>query len=500
MNELLNTFLTIMKEMEASEIQAIENPEVFTVHYEVTIDAIKQLSRNYASVLHNSQISFEVNCEGKNLGFENFNRVSDFLNVDENAQLTLAINKKQRFQLDENTFVFFKREFFFKSFDVLNTNFIKNINFRKSIHFYIPIEKEYSNSYVKLFPIENNKINYAADLDVDSVSELERLIKIREDTSRVTRSFFIPNFYEFLNISDDFKEWFDRNLFLASLIYLSNKFSDTKVIIRGHKNSEIDFSTEFCVKHAKIFYKKIFQFAYEEKHYNDKIEIARNILTIYLGTSDSTEKLDELIPKIEKTISSHFTAYIQDSIKKFFTDRKDVVKETHKYATDLKGESDKLLAYINTSLIGVVTAVFSGALGLSKGDRLFLIVAFTLHAAVFTISYFYNKNYVQERIEEIERVYGEYTKEFVVVAEKDLTDIKDIYIYPAVKNVEKYIIRYRNLIAVLVLLMIGAAATSCFLPDSLLNNKPEENKVKTTISKTGENDPNTQSVIDSIYK
>ncbi|MVQ37267.1 hypothetical protein GON05_21855 [Paenibacillus sp. MAH-34] len=490
-----------MKEIETSEIKAIENSEDFTVQYEVNIDAIKLLSHRYVSVFQNSQISFEVNCEGKNLGFENFNRVSDFLDADGKAQLTLAINKKQHFQLDENTFIFFKRESFFKNFDVLNKNFIKNINFQKTIHFHLPVDKEYSNSYVKLYPIENGMIYYAADLDDNSISEQERLIKIRDDTSRATRPFFVPNFYEFPKISEDFKQWFDKNLFKASLIYLSNKISnDNKVIIRGHKNTEIDFSTDHCVKHAEIIYKKIFQFAYEEKHYNDKIEIARNILTIYLSTSDSTEKLDELMPKIEKTISSHFTAYIQDSIKKFFTDRKDVVKETHKYATDLKGESDKLLTYINTSLIGVVTAVFSGALGLSKGDRLFLIVAFSLHAIVFAVSYFYNKNYVKERIEEIERVYGEYTKEFVVVAEKDLLEIKNIYINPAVQNVEKYIRRYRNLITILVLLMLAAAVTSYFLSSSFFNNKPQENKISTQINKTGENNPSVQSVNESIYK
>ncbi|MCR8633511.1 hypothetical protein [Paenibacillus radicis (ex Xue et al. 2023)] len=479
MNVLLNTFLTIMKELESSEVGYKEDSELFTVNYKTHIDTIKKLAANYEAVFHNYQISFEVICEGK-MGFENFKLASRLLKPAEDISLTLTINKKQQLKLDENTFVFFKLESFQKIFNTFNTGFNKGIDTSKAIHFHLTVDKNYYNPYVKLYRIEDGVIHPAIVLDDNNIKEQDRVLKIREETSRSMTNYFIPDFYEIEGLCGALKPWFEQNLFHASLIYLSNKITaENQITIRGNKNVELIFSQDFIVMNAAVIY-RIFKFSFEDKHYNDKIEISRNILTIYLNTSDNTKKLDELLPKIEKTISSHFTAYIQDSIKKFFNDRKEVIKEAHKFASDLKSEAEKLLTYINTSLIGIITAIFSGALGLSKGERWFLLVAFALHLLVFLLSYLFNRGYVKRRMKETLDLYDQYIEKFVILAQDDLDDIKRIYINPSKLTIESYLRKYFWVIAGLIVLMCALIILGVKLPDTFFEITPPSIKTNPT--------------------
>ncbi|OMD05143.1 hypothetical protein, partial [Paenibacillus odorifer] len=157
--------------------------------------------------------------------------------------------------------------------------------------------------------------------------------------------------------------------------------------------------------------------------------------------------------------------YIQDSIKKFFTDRKEIVKESHKFATDIKAEADKLITYINTSLIGLVTAIFAGSLGLSKGERWFLLLAFCLHGIAFVLIFLFNSYFIKKKIRDILNIYEEYTISFVVLAKEELDDIKKIYIDSSEKNVENYLKIYKRVTISLIILMFIFIVVGAYLPD-----------------------------------
>ncbi|MEV2353389.1 hypothetical protein ABNF72_17120 [Paenibacillus larvae] len=433
MDSLLNTFLAILSELESFEQECSEDPSLFTVNYSVPLPMIRIISKRYEEVFRNFDVSFEILYEERRLDFNAFKQNDRFMNTDAQLELKLTINKRVKLCLSENTFVFFKNQYFFKHFNVLNSELFRSINVEKEIITHLPIEKPYSNSYLKLIPIGLNAITSANKLSEKTKEEFDLIRKIHDEVARGGDRHPLPNYYKIDGLTGSFKSWFDQNLFHASLLYIANKMSEYgKIVIRGHKTTEISPSQELSVQNALAIF-NIYRFCYEEKHYNDKIEIARNIFTIYLNSTDSAAKIDELLPKIEKTISNHFSAYIQDSIKKFFNDRKDVVKEAHKFGSDLKKESDKLLTYINTSLIGIITAIFSASLGLSKGERWYLIIALIFHALLFIFSYLFNRSYIEKRKNEITRLYGKYTSKFVVLAEDDLEDIKKIYIDPGVK-------------------------------------------------------------------
>ncbi|TVY09069.1 DUF2207 domain-containing protein [Paenibacillus cremeus] len=468
MNSLLKSFLAIMKELGSFEVTFTEDPSLFSISYSLPFSVVRKIADAYEGIFSNFDVSFELFYERK-LDYNAFLQNAKFIATDDNLEFKLTLNKQVKLKLPENTVIFFKNKSFFKYFDALNIKFFEKINVGKNISIHLPLEHSYSNSFIRLHPIEESIIIPAEDLSPEAVEEFSLIKKIHDEVTRGGIYYPLPNYYQIDDLPDHLKSWFDQNLFHASLLYLANKLSDDKkVVLRGHKNAEITLCSDLKIRHAAILY-QIFRFCYEEKHYNDKIEIARNIFTIYLNSTDTAEKIDELLPKIEKTISNHFSAYIQDSIKKFFNDRKDVVKEAHKFGSDLKAESDKLLTYINTSLIGVITAIFSGALGLSKGERWYLIVAFALHALLFIFSYVFNRNFVEKRKDEITSLYDKYTSKFVILAEDDLEDIKKIYIEPAVINVKSYLKLYKRVIIGLVAFMIILIVIGIWLPDSFFS-------------------------------
>ncbi|MGF9713729.1 hypothetical protein [Paenibacillus naphthalenovorans] len=481
MELLLNTFLAILSELESFEQECSEDPSLFSIKYSVPLSMVRMIAEKYEKVFRNFDVSFELFYE-RRLDFNAFKQIDRFMDTDDHLELKLTINKQVKLCLTENTFVFFKNQYFFKHFNAFNSELFRKINIEKEIIIHLPIEKPCSNSYIKLIPIGLNAITSANKLNEKMKEEYDLIKKIHDEVTRGGDRYPLPNYYKIDGLMDSFKSWFDQNLFHASLLYIANKMTeDRKIVIRGHKNIEISLSQEMNVQNATSIF-NIYRFCYEEKHYNDKIEIARNIFTIYLNSTDSSAKIDELLPKIEKTISNHFSAYIQDSIKKFFNDRKDVVKEAHKFGSDLKAESDKLLTYINTSLIGIITAIFSGSLGLSKGERWYLIIAFLLHAVLFIFSYLFNRNYVDKRKNEITNLYEKYTSKFVVLAEDDLEDIKKIYIDPAVENVNSYLRLYKKVIIGLIVLMILLIIIGLRLPESLFTTNNKSNDAPAVIN------------------
>ncbi|WP_068794074.1 hypothetical protein [Brevibacillus laterosporus] len=475
MNQLLNNILAMLEEMRFSSKKTnskSEDIEMLHLSYSFHNNTLLTILEKYKDLLHENGIMLEVRINEELMDFQDY--LQDgvvFCDEYDLVETTVIINKLKKFNLDSNTFVFFEKLSFFSCFNVFKDKTFNGTNHEKTICVYLPIESPIINDYFHLYPITDAELHLPAVLNEEFKQEKKRVSKIREELARVENFVPIPEMYKFLSIKDsDLKRWSDQNLFNLCLMHLSNKLVDNQIIIRGTKNIEVPLKGEFQTRNAHIIY-KIYRFSYEERHYNDKIEIVRNIFSIYLSSTETVEKIDSLLPKIDKTVSRHFSAYIKDSVKKFFGDKKDVVKEAHKFGSELKGESDKLLTYINTSLIGIITAIFSGALGLSKGERWLLLSAFILHAIVFLISYLFNRRHVKDRISNIEFVFDKYTSNFVVMEPEEVEEIKKIYIEPSQKKVKSYLKNYFWVILTLVIIMVVCIIIGAYLPDSLFNDK-----------------------------
>ncbi|WP_270619781.1 hypothetical protein [Paenibacillus macerans] len=467
MNELLKSFLSVLNESNLVEVSYTEDITIFNVSFKSQASEIARIAVQYKDIFERPNISFEVFYESL-MDYSSFLRLFEIGILENELELKLAINKKEYFSLSENVFLFFRLDSFLENCDVFKEDFLRLVNMSKKVIFYLPTEKHYSSNFLDIIPLNECSFQGAENQNAKIIHECTRVKNIHNENSNSELS-IVPDFFSIGKIEGSLKSWFDKNLFNSSLVFLSNKLikedQNFKVIIKGHKNIEIKFTPNHKVENAATLY-KIYKFSIEEKHHNDKIEITRNIFTIYLETIDSTDNLDKMLLKIEKTISSHFSAYIQDSIKKFFNDRKDVIKEAHKHASDLKSETDKLLSYINTSLIGVITAIFSGAIGLSKGERWFLIVAFVLHLLLFLISYIFNRGFVEKRVDDILQLYKRYTANFVILANDELDEIESMYLTPAAKNIEFYLKLYKRVILCLIIFMVLLIYLGLQLPES----------------------------------
>lgn len=137
------------------------------------------------------------------------------------------------------------------------------------------------------------------------------------------------------------------------------------------------------------------------------------------------------------------------------------------------------MTYINTSLIGIVTAIFAGSLGLSKGERWFLLLAFGLHGIAFLLTYLFNKSFVMRRITNIEKLYDDYIEKFVVLAKNELDEIKGMYIVPSIKNVNDYLNTYRLVTMILILLMMILVVVGISLPNHVFS---ADAKTKATVT------------------
>jgi hypothetical protein len=487
MNSFIETFAEIrsITSVNSTKIDLQETLESYVHKFDMPYAHIKQMVDLYGErAFSNYLVSITVHDSNQErpLLYDDFLSLSPLLYSQKpNAILTveLKVNKDIAFGLSANEFIFFEMEWFNALFHFHNEQIFERINKNEVVKIYLPIQTELKNEYLHLLPHLHHHLG-DLNLDDEALNHIVRILKIRDECCGIYACCTVPEMFLMNNVTDpELKSWFDKNLFGISLCYIGNKMTEPNgVVIRGNKNIEIDLSTDFVLENAKSIY-NIYKFSYEEKHQSDKIEIARNVITIYLNTAENASKLNELAPTIEKTIKSHFTAYVQDTIKKFFNDRKDVIKEAHKFASDIKGEADKLMTYINASFLGIVTAFFAGSLGLSKGERWYLLLAFGLHAIAFLLTFLFNQIFVKKKLNDIVRIYDEYTNKFVFLASEELAEIKKIYIVHSVENVNKYLRTYMWVTISLIIFMIVLIWLGVNLPESYFNeNSPPKNIFK----------------------
>jgi CHASE3 domain sensor protein len=271
---------------------------------------------------------------------------------------------------------------------------------------------------------------------------------------------------------------FQKNLFFLSLLHISNKYENETFIVRGQKSVEINWEKDVQPQNAGILY-SIFNFCYGREQAQDKLEIGRNIITIY-HNNESLEKLDAQLEKVEKTVKRHFSLYVNDKIKKFFDETKKANDEAHKYAKETRDAADKVVSNINTSIIGLITAVFSGIVIMARGNKWFLIVAFLLHMFYFGLAYCLNRHFAEKKQREILNVYDQSIGYISNVSDEEKKEIKQMYIAPASNSIDENLKIYKRLIySLMVLMLILSTVVFFFMPEiEKGKNQNEQQNIK----------------------
>lgn len=452
-----------------------ESFDLVDVRYKGKVDSFIHIVKNmnYLNETTSKHISVEAIIKTTTLYDQQFIEKydMDIIEDDQDAEIIVRFNKKKSLKLHQNVALFFNMDHFLEEWDVYNSkidSFFEGIDKNKQLSIYLPIEEEINNPYLKLKPFLDYHGDEPVTLEDGPQKIIAECIKIREEYTRIPPNMPFPYYFYFESGQSKLPEKlfarFQENLFFVSLLHISNKYENGKFVIRGQKSVGYQWEKDLNPHFSEVMF-NIFNFCYGKEHVQDKLEIGRNILTTYY-TDDSLNQLDEQLEKIEKTINRHFSLYVNEKIKKFFDETKKAIDEAHKYAKETREAADKVVSNINVSVIGLITAVFSGIVIMSRGDKIFLIVAFVLHFFYFIFSYNFNKYFAVKKQKEILAVYDQSIGYISNITEEEKKEIKQMYIDPASSSIDNNLKIYKWLSIILAVLMIFFSVTFSILMPS----------------------------------
>ncbi|WP_404331617.1 hypothetical protein [Mesobacillus maritimus] len=426
-------------------------------------------------MLKGTDISFKFVIDGSSPFYDgDFIKTSRYIQNEQTILLTVSVNKKIGFSLNDNQILFFEMESFLSFFKWQNEKFLsilQSVNYEKFIHIYLPVDKMFKNHFVKIIPINDLGKYHVEPLGEKQIQEIRIIRESREELTRVEHWFPFPHAFSLDTNHENLNRQLQQNLFFVSLIHIANKFKDNIFTIRGQKNLELAHDETFIPKNASILY-SIFKFSFGAEQTQDKLEITRNIITIYLH-QETIKQLDEQLDKMKQTIERHFSMYVQDKIKKFFDDTKDAIDLAHKYALEAREAADKIATNISTSILALITAVFSGIVVMARGNFLFLVVALGLHILYFLLSYSFNRHFALKKQTDINYIYDLTNENFTNIALDEKEQIKEKYVTPAINsirsNLKKYFWLTFGMIVFMIVLILGT-----YLTQDLFTNQNEQ--------------------------
>ncbi|KMP38514.1 hypothetical protein TU52_00505 [Bacillus cereus] len=453
MRGFLEVFLELLKELKArgalNDWEEDYNNLSFT--FQDNYGYFKKLfsSELYNKELKENRLSFKFCVEEEHIFRDEEFYKYDFFDDEQATKVTVDLNKLVCFGVENNEILFLSKESFVKHFKITRKNcisFFEKINSRKYVYIYLPVDNTVENDYIKILPLTHFGMSSSISiLQEEKYEELESVKKKREEYTRLGSSYPIPTVFDIKVEDIEILNVFNFNLFFTCLLHIANKFMGNRFLIRGQKNIELIYEDTSVFKHAKELH-DIYCSTYKlEKFVQDKLEIVRNVISIYCKSEDDIRNLDMQLKKIEATAKRYFNAYISDEVKSFLKDTKEAIELAHKHAIGAHESADKIITNINTSIIAIVTAVFTAVVTMSKGDILFLIVALGLHGFYFCISYWYNSSFVTQKKKDILSLYEISSEKVSVISETEREEIKVSILNPAIQNIDNNLKKYKRL-------------------------------------------------------
>jgi cell division protein FtsB len=492
-NSLFNNFLSLLNNLDGtlSRVSIEEQFDTLFVNYEESAIKYKEFFKkdDNKEFLKDSTFSFKFQTQGSpSIYDEKFLETSLYIIDSDIITLTLSVNKIKAFALSTNELLFFDLDSFLSKYRLYNESLqsiLKNMDFTKIIHIYLPIKEMSQNQFIKIIPHNELGLHSVVSLEEKHIQEFSNIRENREELTRIEFWFPLPQIFSLRTSEVKLNEVFSQNLFFTSLMHIANKYINDKFVIRGQKNLELSFDKGFAPKNATTLY-AIYRFSFGEEQTQDKLEITRNIITIYLH-QETIEQLDEQLEKMKQTIERHFSMYVQDKIKKFFDDTKDAIDLAHKYALEARDAADKIATNISTSILALITAVFSGIVIMSRGNFLFLVVALLLHILYFILSYSFNRHFALKKKNDITDIYDLTSKNFTNIAPDEKEEIKEKYILPAINSITTNLRKYLGLTISLIVFMVILIIGSYFAKDLINNTTNQPTQSVTTEQKSNKN-------------
>ncbi|PLS17606.1 hypothetical protein CVD28_11475 [Bacillus sp. M6-12] len=454
MRSYLPTFLEFYKQL-ISDKQILNWTEDFlTLSFSFSekfafFQSLENVNPLFTEELKGDRISFNFIYGEDSFYDQDYFKFRKFIESEQEIKLIIRINKKKSFDLNSNEILFFKVEAFKKKFNFLDSDMLKFFNtYTKSdfINIYLPIIREEKNSYLKILPLEEFESESVSEISHEDLEKLNLSSTIREEYTKVPNQFPIPEIFKLGGaIEESIKDTFSLNLYYLVLYHIANKFNVNTFLFRGQKNLEISWSYDFSPQNVESLW-KIYDFVYKiEKFVQDKLEISRNIFTIYQHNEGSIDSLDKQVPVIFETIEQHFNIYISNQVKEFFSNKKDAIDEAQKYAVSAREAADKVVTNINSSMIAIITVILTTVVFLAKGDYIFFSIALILHIIYLVISYLFNSNFAKTKKSVLFSQYQKSSEQIPIVSKEEREKINTDFLSPALKEIDDNLKVYKSL-------------------------------------------------------
>lgn len=450
----------------ANKSNVHETDSIYKVSYKSNVDTFKTaLDHPNMSVINEYQRNIRISFFYDNAPFtlEMF-RSYDLENIQ--CQMDVFITKNNIVQNHFDYGIYFDTEKLSENILSGDTDLFGNSEQRKVI--FLPLKQQFQNDYIYFVPISDID-NYYIDnelliINQSSINKIKIIEEIFDD--RVN-----PLTYYFKNrINDELLMNALNYKFLISVLQLlSNKVTNNGFVFKGYHHLEIGKSHYFKVLNPdKVL--ELLLFNMDEDKYNDKIEITRSVVTIYLSDEDNVEKFDRLLPKIIETIEIHFKAYINKQLDQFFDRRKEIVEEAHKAASTSREQTDKVISSINVTLIALITASLTSVFAYNRGDKFLFVIAIASHLIYFIISSIINYYSSKHKRNEIEVQFSNYCDEFAIIEQEQIDNIKDKYLLSSLNRLNGTLKLFKIITLLIIVLVFISLILVIYLYNPPTNN------------------------------
>lgn len=229
-------------------------------------------------------------------------------------------------------------------------------------------------------------LNLESNIIKNQVTERTRLQKLYCN-SRIQWNNILPDhlYFKEQRFNDTTGILKVANLFVVKMClhFIANVSDKDEFLFRGYKElaikNDIRDSNQVSLEMVGDLF-RIYDSIYSVQT-QDKILIARNVITIYLTEEDTIDSVLHNLEKITNAFESNVDSYVKDKVKSFFDKKKDL----EKYVRDTSEAFSKQIASVSDNLykswLALVGAILGGVVTYSaKASPLILGIFFILFA------------------------------------------------------------------------------------------------------------------------
>lgn len=183
---------------------------------------------------------------------------------------------------------------------------------------------------------------------------------------------FTPNDFHITGLAYNFpyKSYLDRLEMILSIVHLSNFCSfqgnSIHVIMKGYRQIEEDISFSNS-KYNSIYY-NIYDWVYSAGNLNDKVTLARNLISLSCKCKSIIDVDENILPAIQ----SNYNLYIKGNVKDYIALKNEVITSLQNYCNNVSEAINKYTGGLKSNFIAILgyiaTVIFTK--GIQKDTEL----------------------------------------------------------------------------------------------------------------------------------